>query len=130
MDISPTVFFIAIFAILQVPITMVVALTRRKAQISLMDGGNDILKQRIRAHGNFTETVPITLLAMAAAEYSGASLLLLWIGGGIFLIARILHYKTVSQHGYGTGRVWGILTTLAIMLFFAGYALLAQLHIL
>lgn len=126
MEFSTTILFIAIFAILQVPITLVVAMTRRKTRISFQDGDNPVLNQRMRAHGNFTETVPITLLAMAAAEYSGAPPLLLWIGGEIFLVGRIMHYVTVCRHGHGTGRVWGILITLAILLLFAGYTLLAQ----
>ena len=57
-----------ILAIAQVPLTVLVSYLRGKTGIQFLDGGNQTLLRRIRAHGNFVETVPITLLAMAGAQ--------------------------------------------------------------
>jgi uncharacterized membrane protein YecN with MAPEG domain len=45
----------------------------------------------IRAHGNFAEYVPLTLLLMALCELAGVGALWLHLGGGLLLAGRILH---------------------------------------
>ena len=67
-----TILFVALFALVQIPVTMAVGFRRAKTGIQFMDGGDRVLLKRMRAHGNFTETVPMALFAMAAAELSGA----------------------------------------------------------
>src|SRR5262245_47719163 len=57
---------------MQVPITVAVGYRRLQTRIPFFDGGDRILMRCIRAHGNFTETVPISLLAMTGAELTGA----------------------------------------------------------
>jgi len=48
-------------------------MTRRvQTGIQFMDGGDQTLLRRMRAHANYTETIPIVLLAMAAAEVAQA----------------------------------------------------------
>jgi uncharacterized protein len=58
-------FFGALFALIQVPMTLAVGLRRRAVGVSFLDGGDDALLRKIRGHANFTETVPITIIAMA-----------------------------------------------------------------
>lgn len=116
-----TTVFIALFALLQVPITMAVGFRRAQTGIQFLDGGDEVLLKRMRAHGNFTETVPMTLLAMAAAELSGAPGYLLWAGGGALLCGRLLHYRTLLTSGFGNGRAAGMLLTLAPLLVFPVY---------
>ena len=62
------VLFIGLFALLQLPITMAVGIRRNQKAIMFLHGDDETPLRRIRAHANFTETVSITLLAMAAAE--------------------------------------------------------------
>ncbi len=45
----------------------------------------------IRAHGNFAEYVPLTLLLMALCELAGVGALWLHLGGVLLLAGRILH---------------------------------------
>jgi uncharacterized membrane protein YecN with MAPEG domain len=78
----------------------------------------------MRAHGNFIETVPMSLMAMAAAELSGASGTLLYLGGAALLIGRLSHYFTVFHKGHGPGRVAGMLLTFFALGLFGGYTLL------
>ena len=124
MTYDVTVIFIALLTIVQVPATLAVGIYRIKTGILLSDGGNQILLRRIRAHANFTETVPITLIAMAAADYSGAGNAMLWAGGTSLLAGRIIHYFTIAlTDGQGLLRAAGMLLTFGAMLTFAGYVL-------
>jgi uncharacterized protein len=116
-------FFVAIFALIQVPLTVAVALRRGQTGVAFFDGGDTVLGRRMRAHANFTETVPIVLLAMAAAEYNGAPHSVL-IGGGVALLCgRGLHYLTLVRSGVGVGRVVGMVLTLAPMVLFGSSVL-------
>ena len=58
MPFSVTIIFIALMALIQLPMTVFVGVYRVKTGIRFMDGGDQTLMQRMRAHGNFTETVP------------------------------------------------------------------------
>jgi uncharacterized protein len=50
-----------------------ITMLRAKTGISIMDGGNTTLAERIRRHGNFIETVPMILLLMTLAELQGTA---------------------------------------------------------
>ncbi len=119
-----TIVFVAVFALIQIPMTVAVGLRRLQTDIQFMDGGDSILLQRMRAHGNFTETVPIALLAMAAAELAGAPHMLLLAGGTALLLGRLLHYATIVTTGFGIGRAIGMLLTLSSLVLFPGFVLL------
>jgi uncharacterized membrane protein YecN with MAPEG domain len=103
--------FVGIFALMQIPITVMVGYRRLQTGIQFFDGGDRTLTRRMRAHGNFTETVPITLLAMAAAELAGTPPWLLWCGGAILLLGRLVHLATLLRSGWGTGRASGMILT-------------------
>lgn len=118
-----TIVFVAIFALIQIPMTVAVGLRRLQTDVQFMDGGDNILLQRMRAHGNFTETVPIALLAMAAAELAGAPQILLLAGGISLLLGRMLHYATIVTTGFGIGRAIGMLLTLSSLVLFPGFVL-------
>ncbi len=117
-----TVLFVGILALIQIPMTFAVGLYRVKTNIHFLDGGDTQMTRRMRAHGNFTETVPITLLAMAAAEIAGAPSYLLWTGGTLLVAGRLLHYGTIRQYGWAIGRAIGMSLTFLSMAGFALYA--------
>ena len=66
---------------------------RRRAQFKVMIGEGEApeMLSAIRAHGNFAEYVPLTLLLMALCELAGVGALWLHLGGGLLLVGRILH---------------------------------------
>ncbi len=68
-----------------------VIMLRAKTGISIMDGGNNQLAERIRRHGNFTENVPFILLLMVLAELDGAASIWLHISGILLILGRLLH---------------------------------------
>ncbi|MGI9491075.1 MAG: MAPEG family protein [Geminicoccaceae bacterium] len=130
MAFSVTVVFIAILALIQFPMTLAVGVYRTKTDIRFMDGGDEDMVRRIRAHANFIETVPIALLAMAAAEYAGTPSILLWIGGLMLLVGRLVHYFTIRGSGWGVGRSAGMALTFLPVCGFAILALLASSNII
>ena len=66
---------------------------KRRAQFKVMIGEGEApeMLSAIRAHGNFAEYVPLTLLLMALCELAGVEALWLHLGGGLLLAGRILH---------------------------------------
>lgn len=120
MTLSITPLFVAVLLVFQVVITNVVGYRRLKTNIHFLDGGDTVLTRRMRAHGNFTETVPITLLGMLTAELIGANAAVLWIGGGLLLVGRAWHYTVIVTQGWGNGRALSMVLTFLAMLTFAG----------
>lgn len=112
--------FVAVLLVFQVVITNVVGYRRLKTGIHFLDGGDVPLTRRMRAHANFTETVPITLIGMLTAELLGAAPAVLWTGGALLLVGRFWHYWVIVRQGWGHGRSLSMVLTFAAMLVFAG----------
>jgi len=115
--------FIGIFVLLQIPLTILVGYRRARTGIQFFDGGDPVLLRRMRAHGNYTETVPIALVAMAAAEISGAPAWLLWAGGSSLLVGRVMHAAILIVKGWGLPRAIGMILTFVPMLGFGVWCL-------
>lgn len=66
---------------------------KRRAQFRVMIGEGEApeMLAAIRAHGNFAEYVPLTLLLMALCELAGVGSLWLHLGGVLLVVGRILH---------------------------------------
>lgn len=101
---------------------------RRKYRILIGDGGNQDFIWLSRAHGNFTETAPIALIATGAAELAGAPGLLVHACGISLILGRLLHAYSFLKEPRTIGcRQWGMYLTLAGLLVSAlagaGYAL-------
>lgn len=58
---------------------------------SIGDGGNEVLLQRIRQHGNCHDWISFVLILMILAEGMGAPALYLHISGVLLVIGRIAH---------------------------------------
>ena len=100
---------------LQLGLTALVIAQRARSGISLLDGGNSVLARRIRAHGNFTETVPLGLLLLALLELAAAPRGLLWALAGMLLLGRVLHARGLVAQGDGAARRLGMAATLAAL---------------
>ena len=90
-NIETTMLFAAIFAVLHVIFTLRVGAYRFRSRISLGDGGDNELRNRIRAHGNFVEQVPIALLLLLLNDLNGLDDNTLMILGSVLLVSRLLH---------------------------------------
>ncbi len=108
---SITIFFVGLFALIQIPMTVMVGFRRVQTGIQFLDGGDQALLRRMRAHANYTETVPITLIAMAAAEVAGLAETWVWIGGFCLLFGRLMHAAILVSKGWGNPRAAGMIMT-------------------
>lgn len=70
---------------------MNVTRTRAANGISIGDGGDIVLHERIRRHGNFIEWVPMVLILMILAEAQGADAIYIHITGALLLLGRLVH---------------------------------------
>ena len=95
-------------AILHVWLSLRVSQLRRPLKIGLGDGGNEVLQRRIRAHGNFTENVPLFLILLGLLELATGGSLWLWGAAILFVLARLLHVFGMDRPGANWMRVAGI----------------------
>lgn len=114
-SLNHTLLFAGLCALLQCLLTALVIARRTQAGVSLLDGGDKLLIQRIRAHGNFIETAPMALLLLALLEWQGFAQ---WavIGFGIMLVVgRVLHAIGIIYSRMHWARVVGMLMTLFVI---------------
>jgi uncharacterized membrane protein YecN with MAPEG domain len=102
----------AVCAGLQVALTALVISRRARCGVSFLDGGDTVLTRRMRAHGNFTETVPLTLLLIALLEMAMAPRGLLSGLAGLLIVGRLLHAAGVLSRGDSWARRLGMVATL------------------
>jgi uncharacterized protein len=86
-----TSLYAAPLALMALGLSTHVTMLRAKTGISILDGGNHNLAERMRRHGNFIETVPFILLLMALAELNGVGQMWLHISGLLLIAGRLLH---------------------------------------
>ncbi|MBC7752283.1 MAG: MAPEG family protein [Candidatus Saccharibacteria bacterium] len=85
--------------------------------VSFGDGGNPVLLRRIRAHGNFSEYVPLILILIGILELSHLPSILLHVLGATLVIARLLHgYALSFKESFKFGRFWGTALTFMLLL--------------
>ncbi len=86
-----TSFFASVLTAIYIKLALNVIALRGKNQVSLGNGGVDDLEKAIRAHGNFSEYVPISLILMGCLELNQAPWWLVGIFGLSLTIGRVLH---------------------------------------
>ena len=98
---------------------------RSEAKVSFGDGGNPVLLQRIRQHGNCAEWSAFVLILMILAEGMGTPALWLHICGGLLVAGRIAHPFGLTPEsaghplryvGNGTNLVAAVIAMTAIAL--------------
>ena len=87
---------------------------RLKAKVIHGDGGLELLARRMRAHANFIENAPLTLILIAAIELSGKGGSWLAIAGALFMLTRIAHGFGMDRDGENVIRSAGVRGTLRI----------------
>ena len=117
-----TPLFVGLLALMQVVLTVVVIVRRAQTRIDWLDGGDGPLLHKIRAHANFTETVPMALLVVGAAELGGLAPQWLWAGGASLVAARSLHAMSLLSNNAAWSRRGGMSATLVLLL---GFGVLA-----
>ena len=100
-----------LLGLLIVALGLRVSAIRRSAHVSLGDGGNPVLEQRIRAHGNAVETIPIALILLGLAERALGQPWYLVAMAVVLVIARLIHPIGMAMPSPNAARVLGILGT-------------------
>lgn len=124
--------YAALLAILIVWLSLHVIKLRRAKKVSLGDGREPELRIAIRAQGNATEYIPISLILLVLLELNGAHSALVHSGGVAVLTGRLLHARGLLTESLRC-RVLGMqitiftLTVLAIANF--AYALYSGLRV-
>ena len=106
-------------AISLVALSVPVSLRRMKVGVRIGFGDDTALLRRIRAQGNFTEYVPLTLILLALAEYRQAPVTLLWGIASLLIVGRALHVAGILT-GSTPLRAPGMVGTYSALLVGAG----------
>jgi len=121
MSLPVTSLTAAIAAIMLIVLTMITGLRRRDTNTSLGHGTDETLLRRIRAHGNFTEQVPMALILLGLCEMAGVGSTMLWVIAGLLIIGRLLHAAgilgaMIPARAVGMLMTLGSILTSAVML--------------
>lgn len=89
---------------------------RLATKIGLGSGGDEDLERRMRAHGNFIESVPMALVLLFLFEHSGAEPGYVHAFGILLLLSRVAHAQGISKTaGRSTGRFYGSIGTVLVI---------------
>ena len=113
-----TSIYAALLAILIVGLSLNVIELRQIGQVILGDGDNLELQSAIRAQGNATEYIPISLILLLLLELSKGHWSLLHIGGIVLLTGRLIHARGLLK-GNLRFRVLGMQLTLFNIIYLA-----------
>ena len=113
----------ALCGLLYVWLSWRVVQVRQSAKVSLGDGGDARLLQRIRAHANFAEYVPICLVLIFVIENSlEVSPPALWAAGLALVGVRASHAYGMGIEG---GNSWRVIGTAGTWIVLAGLSIAA-----
>ena len=90
MDLQATPIYAALLGIQMIILTVRVIMLRSSLDISLGDGGNPDLLERVRGHGNFSEFVPLALILIALVELGGLAVFWVHILGMVLVASRVI----------------------------------------
>lgn len=108
-----TLILSSVMGLMGVWLALQVIKNRRKHQISLGDGGIDELTRAIRAHGNFVEYVPLSLILLACSELNQAPLLVVTGFAVLIFLGRAFHaYAFLGGKDHFKPRILGMKLTL------------------
>ena len=111
MHITPL--YAALLALLFVGLSVRTLRMRRRLQIAIGDAHNPAMLRAMRAHANFAEYVPLSLVLLFFVETTSASSYFVHALGASALVGRVIHAYGVSQLKENFGfRVTGMALTL------------------
>ena len=95
MTVTPL--YAAIAGLLFAALSFRALILRNKLGVAVGHSGNAGLERAIRAHGNFAEYVPLTLLVIFFLESQGAGTFLIHTLCSCLIAGRVFHAISVSQ---------------------------------
>lgn len=126
MAIPVSSFYIGINLLLTLLLAVLVVRARVQTKTDMGDGGNELMKKAIRAHGNNIEYVPMALLGIVTIDLMGVAPLWVHVLGVALTTGRTVHAMGIYESlGATGGRFIGTILTWAVMLI-AGLVTLTQ----
>lgn len=123
-----TTIYASVLAVFYVAMSVYIIKGRYQYGISLGDGENPDMIRRIRAHANFSEYVPFTLLMMLFAELEGGSVFFMHGLGLMFVTGRVVHAITINRPDkIRYGRQIGMVLTFSVLLIASLYGLIKSI---
>jgi len=116
----------SLLVFLYLSLSVLVIVQRYTIRCSLNTCGDPTLAARMRAHANFSEYTPITLILMGIAIALRMPSIFLAVLGGCFVIARYIHAFALFNSNFNARR-WGMIGTFLPMLVLAIYNLIKSL---
>lgn len=117
MPFPVTALYASLLALLLITMSWRVSKHRRRARVSLGDGGDELLTRASRAQANFTEYVPLGLILLLLLEAAGLWMAVLHALGIMLLLGRLLHsWGMMNPDAKPSGRWWGTALTWLMML--------------
>jgi len=110
-----TALYASLCALFIVKLSLGVIAVRRQHKIGLGDGGNEELQLAIRAQGNATEYIPITLILMFLLENIIVYNWMIHLAGITLLTGRLIHAIGIKKHDLKK-RVLGMKITLYLII--------------
>jgi|GEM_PF-419912 len=124
LDVPISLYWAAALGLLLVVLSYNVLYHNVRVAIESETGADEVSSRMTRVQANFTEYAPTGLGLMIVIEWAGAPDVFVFIGGGLFVLGRILHAWGLSTDPFASfGRVVGIQTTLGSLAFMALSAL-------
>jgi uncharacterized membrane protein YecN with MAPEG domain len=114
---AAALFYIAVFALLLVVLSVRVSLARRHHHVALGDGGKPEVMRAMRAQANYVEYTPTFMVLLAALAFVREPSWMIHALALIFLAGRLLHAWAMTQEGPAQhrGRTGGMTLTWAAL---------------
>jgi hypothetical protein len=84
-------------SVLYIRLAFGVIALRRKHGVRLGTGQHDDLEAAVRAHANFAEYVPLTLLMIAIAEFNRGAWPITLLAAALLIFGRLSHAQALSR---------------------------------
>jgi uncharacterized membrane protein YecN with MAPEG domain len=122
---STLALYAPLLALVFVALSVRTLLLRRKHQIGVGNGGNIHLSRAARAHANFAEYVPISLILIYLLEQSGGSGIRIHLVCIALVLGRVIHAFGISREPENIRlRVIGMALTFGVIISAALHLLL------
>ena len=110
-----TMFVAALLGMMKLALGVSVTKYRFQNKIMWGDANDDGMARRIRAHANFTEWVPGTLILLGLIEMMGVSPIIVGVLGAMQIVARVLHALGLMGNAEAFNRATGIVINWATL---------------
>lgn len=112
--------FAALLAFISVGLTLLVVRMRHRHKLALGINNDEAMTRAVRAHGNFHEHAPFTLLLVALVALLGGASLLVTVLGALLVIGRISHAYSIliaePRHATFRWRMFGMMCGISVLL--------------